>query len=97
MIQKQEDVDMAGRNYGYVGYLRKAMDNTGEHCPRPDLPVKEKRIRQTMFHEGLRDYFSTSLRQINHLIQIDQRPNIELMEPKWELYKISVSFEAISK
>ena len=87
---------MTKRDYGYIAYLRKSMDNTPEHGGRDlsgrDLSGKEFRIRQTMFHEGLRDYNTASLRQINHLIQIDQRPNLELMEPKWELYKISISF-----
>ena len=99
MIRKQIDVDNTETDYGYIAYLRKAMDNTGwDHRDRDltgrGLSEKEKRIRQTMFHEGLRDYFTDSLRQINHLIQIDQKPNLELMEPKWELYKVSISFQA---
>ena len=79
---------MAKRDYGYVDYFRKAIDNTREHREH----VKEIKIRQTMYHEGLRDYFTASIRQINHLIHIDQNPNLELMEPKWELYKVSISF-----
>ena len=101
MIQKQKDVDPAKRDYGYIAYFQKSMDNYREHGATDltgrDLSVKEKMIRTKMFHEGLRDYFTASLRQINHLIQMDQKPNLELMEPKWELYKISISFEAISK
>ena len=96
-IQKQIDVDPAEIDYGYVAYLRKSADNTWEHgrdLSGRDLSLKEKRIRQTMFHEGQRDYFTASLRQINHLIQFDQQPNLELMEPKWELYKISISFQS---
>ena len=91
MFQKQKDVDFTERDYGYVAYLRKAIDNS------PDLSVKERITQQTMVHEGRRDYFTASLRQINHLIQFDQKPNLELMEPKWELYKVSISFELISK
>ena len=98
MSQKETGVALAERDYGYVAYFRKAMENTWEHGVRDlsgrDLPVKEKRIQQTMYHEARRDYFSASLRQINHLIQIDQKPNLELMEPKWELYKVSISFQA---
>ena len=101
LFNKQQDVDFAKRDYGYVGYFRKAMENSQEDGSRDlsnrNLSIKEKMTRQAMFHEGLRDYFSTSLRQINHLIQIDKNPNIELMEPKWELYKISVSFKPIGK
>ena len=47
-------------------------------------------------HESARDYFTASLRQVNHLIQIGE-PNLELSEPKWELYKVSISFQYIRK
>ena len=33
-----------------------------------------------------------SSRQINHLIQFDEKPNLEIQEPRWEIYKISISF-----
>ena len=62
MLQNQKDVDFVERDYGYVAYLRKAIDNSR------DLSVKEMMTQQTMFHEGRRDYFTVSLRQINHLI-----------------------------
>ena len=107
MSKKQDGLDFAERDYGYVAYFRKATDETPEYgdrfltgAPHPavgDISIKEKRVRLTMYHEGLRDYFTPSLRQINHLIQFDQKPNLELMEPKWELYKVSISFELISK
>ena len=101
MFNKQQDVDFAERDYDYVAYFRKAMENSQEDGSRDlsnrNLSIKEKMTRQAMFHEGLRDYFTASLRQINHLIQIDQKPNLELTEPKWELYKISVSFKPIGK
>ena len=54
---------------------------------------KEKKLENVKFHESTRDYFTPSLRQINHLIQIDEKANLEIMEPKWELYKISISFQ----
>ena len=89
-------MDKTKRDYGYIAYFRKATNNTREHGDRDltgrGLSVKEQTIRQTMFHEGQRDYFTASIRQINHLIQFDQQPNLEFMEPKWELYKISISF-----
>ena len=101
MFQKQKGVDFAEIDYGYVAYFRKAMENSREDGSRDlsnrNLSIKEKMTRQAMLHEGLRDYFTASLRQINHLIQIDQKPNLELTEPKWELYKISVSFKPIGK
>ena len=57
-------------------------------------PSEKELILQTVkFHEGERNCFTPSLRQINHLIQLDGKPNLELLEPKWELYKISISFQ----
>ena len=58
-----------------------------------DPSEKELILQHVKFYEGIRDYYTPSLRQINHLIQIDEKPNLELMEPKWELYKISISFQ----
>jgi len=49
-------------------------------------------FHQTKTHEGIRDYHSRSLWQINHLIQLDEKPNLELKKPRWEIYKISLSF-----
>ena len=58
---------------------------------------KEDMSNQLKHYESERDYFTASLRPINHLLQIDPNPNRELAEPRWELYKVSISFEAISK
>ena len=90
MIQKQNIADRTKINYGYIEYLRKAMEKNS--CPLE----KERKLIGIKFHEARRNYYSQSLKPINHLIQIDERPNLGLMEPKWELYKISISFEAIS-
>ena len=59
--------------------------------------TKECMAKLIKVHEGRRDYFTESLRQIDHLIQIDEKPNVQLTEPEWELYKISISFQAICK
>jgi len=43
--------------------------------------------------ESTRDVFAvSSLRQFNHLIQFDDKPNFEIKEPRWEIYKISLTF-----
>ena len=85
--------DWVDRDYEYVAYYRKAADYTENEC----RDQKYGRNLMAKLHEGLRDYFTASIRQINHLIQIDKKPNLELKEPKWELYKISVSFQPIGK
>ena len=90
MSQKQINVHPAEKDYGYIKYLRQSL----EMAPQSHPPRSEALI---WLGEAQRDYFTESLRQINHLIQIDQKPNLELMEPRWELYKISISFQHIGK
>ena len=82
------DINPIETDYSYIEFYRKAMMNS------QDPSHKEETLQFVKFHEGNRDYFTPSLRQINHLIQIDEKPNLELMEPKWELYKISISFQS---
>ena len=90
--RKQEDVDPAARDYGYIEYLRKSVVAEDWSLNASDIQ-KEMMLNLIRFHESKRDYHTVSLRQVNHLVQIDQKPNLELMEPKWELYKVSTSFE----
>ena len=48
--------------------------------------------------ESARDFFAvSSLRQFNHLIQFDDKPNFEIKEPRWEIYKISLTFPSTGK
>ena len=75
-------------DYAYIEFYIKSMMNY------QDPSAKERILQFVKFNEGNRDYFTPSLRQINHLIQVDEKPNLELMEPKWELYKISISFQS---
>ena len=88
---KQDHKDRAKKDYGHIDTFRKSMIN--ETDPRR----KEDMLNQLKHYESERDYFTASLRPINHLLQIDQTPNLELAEPRWELYKVSISFEVISK
>jgi len=37
--------------------------------------------------------YTSSLRPIHHLIHIGQHSNLDLKEAKWELYKLSISFQ----
>ena len=90
-MDKQEHKDPAEIDYGYIDFLRKSL------ISEPDPRRKQLISNNIKWHESKRDYFTASLRPIQHLIQIDQNPNIELVEPKWELYKVSISFQAISK
>ena len=78
-------------DHGYIEYFRKAMEV--DPCPSN----RKSLFHQIKFFEGIRDYYSQSLKHINHLIQIDEKPNLEFMEPKWELYKISISFQPVGR
>ena len=97
LCHKQKDLDPAAKDYSYIEYLQKSIRQL---LNVPDSIQKDGVLRLNnslvKFHESTRDYFSTSLRQVNNLIQI-VKPNFELMEPKWELYKISISFQKIRK
>ena len=80
-----------GMDYGYIEYLYKAMAN------ETNASAKMSMFHQIKGHEAYREYYSPSLWSINHLIQLDQQPNLELKEPRWEIYKISLSFLAKRK
>ena len=90
-IDKQRHEDRSEKDYGYIDTLRKSM------IGQPDPRLKEDISNRIRWHESMRDYYTASLRPIKHLIQIDRNPNMELQEPRWELYKVSISFQVISK
>ena len=104
LCRKQEDLDPTVRDYSYIEYLQKSVVACNFNLTAPDSTFRQKEFRQKevflnliRYHESKRDFFAPSLRQVNHLIQIDEKPNLELLEPKWELYKISISFQGIRK
>ena len=72
-------------NYHYIEYARKAYNHAG-----PTRVEEYYKYLQSM--NAMKDYFTESINEINHLKQLDQTPNLELRESKWELYKISFSF-----
>ena len=90
LCHKQIDLDPTVKDYSYIEYLQKSVLNAKDSIHKDGL------LRLNKVHESERDYFTASLRQVNNLIQIG-KPNLGLMEPKWELYKISISFQKIGK
>ena len=104
MCRKQEDLDPAVVDYSYIEYLQRSVVSCNFDLTATDKIFRQKEFCQrevflnlTRYHESKRDFFTPSLRQVNHLIQIDEKPNLELVEPKWELYKISTSFQGFRK
>ena len=77
--------------HGYLEYYKKALSY------EPDPYERNRLLHRIKHHEALRDFSTPSLRQINHLIQIDEKPNLELKEPRCEIYRISLSFQEHSK
>ena len=75
-------------DYDYVDYYRKAYEYT-DSCKE-----KEESLYDWRNAEALRDFYTGSVTEIKHLIQLDRTP-CDLKEPKWELYKISISFSFV--
>lgn len=75
-------------DYSYIEYYYKAYERF------PDgSDMKPHTWNMILDAESARDFFAvSSLRQFNHLIQFDEKPNFEIKEPRWELYKISLTF-----
>ena len=73
------------KDYGYIDTLQISMIN------EPDPREKEDMSNKLKHRESECDYFTASLRPINHLLQIDPNPNRELAEPRWELYKLCIT------
>ena len=77
----------ADRNYDYLDFYRRSYE-----CEK--LPAQKTNAYNLWKEaEARRDFHSGSIRQINHLIQFDQKPDLELTKPRWEIYKISVSYQ----
>ena len=83
--------DPAKWDYEYIEYYKKAMANSTDSTQRSQY------LDHIQANETYRDFYTQSLRHINHLIQIDEKPNLELKEPRSEIYKISLSFRPQSK
>lgn len=84
--KRQENIPWDEKDYSYIEYYQKAYEL--ERNPT------EKRLYFHFFRGAVvqQYYFTGSLWQINHLIQFDSKPNLELKEPRLEIYKISLSF-----
>ena len=87
LVQKQANNPWPDRDYSYIDFYLKAYENENQPARKID------RLHRLRLNEADRDFHTGSIRQINHLIQFDPKPNLELKEARLEIYKISVSFE----
>ena len=89
--QKQHNIPWPKKDYSYIDLFQKAYEEE-------ERPMKKmKLLHELRASEAKRDFFTGSIRQIQHLIQLDPTPNLELKEVRCEIYKISVSFESARK
>ena len=87
LAEKQANIPWSDKDYSYIVLFRKAYENETQPAQKIEC------LHILRFNEANRDYHTGSIRQINHLIQFDPKPNLELKEARQEIYKISVSFE----
>ena len=85
--QKQSNIPWPEKDYSYIDFYLKAYENETQPAR------KINRLHRLRTSQAQKDFHTGSLRQINHLIQSDPKPNLELKEVRQEIYKISVSFE----
>ena len=85
LLNKQLDIPWPERDYTYIEYYQKYYEY--------EIGLKKESALNVLREaEARRDFHTGSLRQINNLIQMDQNPNADLKEPRWEIYKVSISF-----
>ena len=82
----QQLLPFTEKNYHFIEYLRKAYEY------ETNSVVKEFKLSLLRYQEAYRDYFTGKITEIHNLVQFDQRPS-DLKEARWNIYKISLSFE----
>ena len=87
LAEKQDNIPWSDKDYSYIDFLLKAYENE----IRPALKIGLLHVLRE--NEAIRDFHTGSIRQINHLIQFDSKPNLKFKGARQEIYKISVSFE----
>ena len=90
-MTKQTGIPWTDKDYSYIDFFRKSYN-----CDH-DPVSKEITFHAIRDSELRREYHIGSIKQINHAIQYDQKPNRRLEEPQCEIYKITINFTPISK
>ena len=86
LCNHKKNIHPADMDYSCIEYYQKSYENETD-------PIKKENTLNTILETtAQRDFFIGSLRQINHLFQIDPEPNRDFTEAKWEMYKISINF-----
>ena len=90
-MTKQTGIPWTDKDYSYIDFFRKSYN-----CDH-DPVSKEITFHAIRDSELRREYHIGSIKQINHAIQYDQKPNRRLEEPQCEIYRITINFTPISK
>ena len=90
-MHQQIDIPWVEKDYSYIDYLEKANNYNNDRKKEVAIlnALREEKVR--------RDYHLSSLKQINHAIQFDQTPNLDLKEVRSEIFKITINFAPISE
>ena len=90
MHRLQDGTPESSWNYSFVEYARKAYNLADQH--EADPKNKEQYFNKFQWTNAMKNYYTESINEINHLVQLDRTSHLELKESKWEVYKISLSF-----
>ena len=72
-------------DYNYIPLLRKAIEH------ETDISLQKDYHAALVHSETHRDFYMGSIKQFKTLSQVDIKPDYELKEAKWDLFKISMS------
>ena len=90
-MKEQADVPWSEKDYSYIEYFQKAHNHNDDPTMNVTIlnALREAKVR--------RDYYLCSLKQLNHAIQFDVTPNLDIKEARPEIYKITINFAPISE
>ena len=87
---KQKELLPCERDYSYIEFYRKTYE-IGHPEAKPILHAVFRKA------EAFRDYHTGVLKEFKTLVQLDPEPELAMQEPCWDIYKISLSFQAIGE
>ena len=73
-------------DYTFIDYFQKAYENENNNSE-----LKRNIFMTLRKAEARRDYYNGMIKEIKQLEQLDHTPNLELTEPKCEIYKITIN------
>ena len=81
----EENTPPSQWDYSFVEYYRKAYEFENNDAMKYSFWIS---LREA---EARRDFYTGMIKEIKRLEQFDSTPNLELKEPKWEIYKITIN------